>query len=54
MESDFTVHHVIASDQVSRDAMQGLKYVQSDIEGIFFKIKEMQNSEKKVMFVGTL
>ena len=53
MEPDFTVHHVIASDQASRDAMRGSKYVQSDTDGVFSKIKELLNGEADVMFVGT-
>ena len=53
MESDFNVHHAIVSDQVSRDAMRGSKYVQSDTDGIFSKIKELLNGEVNVLFVGT-
>lgn len=53
MESDFTVHHVIAENNHERDKMRGSKYVQSDIGLIFRKIKEYVNNDRYVMFVGT-
>ena len=53
MESDFSVHHVVAFDNASRDAMRGSKYVQSDTDGIFLKVKELLVDGSKVMFVGT-
>ena len=53
MESDFTVHHVITSDQALRDAMRGSKYVQSSTQGIWKQVKELLSKGDKVLFTGT-
>lgn len=47
------VIHAIASTFDEIKQMQGSKYVQSKLEGVFPTIKQLLNEQKKVLFTGT-
>lgn len=49
----FRVTHKRATTKDERDEFRGSKYVQSDLNGIFLKVKEDLNEEKLVLFSGT-
>lgn len=49
----FRVAHKRAETREERDEFKGSKYVQSDLTGIFGKVKQDLKDGKKVMFVGT-
>lgn len=53
MDEDLKVHHTFASDMDSLFPMRGSKYVQSDLTGIYSKIKEYLQAERFVLFTGT-
>ena len=49
----FSVHHTRATTKEERDAQRKSKYVQSDIEDCFLKVKEDLKDGKTVLFTGT-
>lgn len=53
MEPDFSVHHIIAEDSMTRDKMRGSKYVQSDTSGVWGKIMPAIKDGRQVLFTGT-
>ena len=53
MSEDLIPSHVIISDKDSLQALYGSKYVQSNTEGIYKRIKDMLDAGKKVLFSGT-
>lgn len=50
---DFTVSHIIIDNIEDLHRLQGSKYVQSYINGIFIEIKEVLEAGKIVLFSGT-
>ena len=48
-----TIVHVQANDYFGTIAMRGSKYVQSNIEDVFFKIKKLLINGNRVLFSGT-
>lgn len=53
-DEDFRgVHHDFAEDEAGLKAMMRSKYVQSSLGGCFLKIRELLDSGRAVMFVGT-
>lgn len=53
MDEDLKVHHTFATDMESLFPLRGSKYVQSDLTGIYSKIKEYLQAERFVLFTGT-
>ena len=57
MDDDMSVKHVLVKNKEewkkSKERIQGSKYVQSDLNGIFGNIKELLNEKKVVLFIGT-
>lgn len=51
--SDHLVEHSGATTELGRDEFRGSKYIQSDLRGIFTKIKSDLLDDKKVLFSGT-
>lgn len=51
--SHFVVSHKRATTLEERDEFRGSRYVQSNLEGIFLKVKQDLKSGKKVLFSGT-
>lgn len=52
-DEEFKVKTVLAQAKEQRDAMCGSKYVQSDMTGIYDKIKAALQDQKTVLFTGT-
>jgi coenzyme F420-reducing hydrogenase beta subunit len=52
-DSKMHVVHDSAETREGRDAFCGSKYVQSDTEGVFLKVRDILESGKKVLFTGT-
>lgn len=50
---DFQVKHIGVSDLSELPKLQGSKYMQSNLEGIFPQIKGFLSQSKKVLFCGT-
>lgn len=50
---DFVVKHIEVSNITDLQKLQGSKYVISNTEGIFLRIKKLLNESKKVLFSGT-
>ena len=53
MDEKLNVHHAFAEDMESLFPMRGSKYVQSDLTGIYSKVKEFLNDGRQVLFTGT-
>ncbi len=53
MQNDFSVEHIIAENVADRNRMRGSKYVQSNTQGVFPKVKTMLQNGRKVLFSGT-
>ena len=53
MTEDLTVAHEVAADAEGRDRMRMSKYVQSNTEGIFKRVRAHLEAGRRVMFVGT-
>lgn len=53
MDDDFLVHHDLARDGAGRDRMRQSKYVQSDTDGIFGRVKDCLDGGQMLLFVGT-
>lgn len=53
LNRDFKVSHIIVNDINGRNTLRGTKYVQSDLNRIFRKIKETLLEGNMVLFVGT-
>ena len=53
MGEDLKVHHSIATDMDDLSPMRGSKYVQSDLTGIYLKVKEYLKDNLLVLFTGT-
>lgn len=53
MDEKFYVHHIIVDSVNDLEPLRGSKYVQSDLEDNFPKIKAYLEQGRKVMFVGT-
>lgn len=53
MDEDLKVHHTFATNMDSLFPMRGSKYVQSDLTGIYSKVKEYLQDERFVLFTGT-
>ncbi|HEX2985644.1 MAG TPA: Coenzyme F420 hydrogenase/dehydrogenase, beta subunit C-terminal domain [Caproiciproducens sp.] len=53
MEPDLTLHHVLTDNLGDIARMQGSKYVQSNLEDCFEKIRELVKKERSVLFCGT-
>lgn len=53
MSSDYEVKHIIVTDIKDLHNIQGSKYVQSNLEGIFQKVAELLKSNSLVLFSGT-
>ncbi len=53
MDEDLKVRHTFATDMESLFPMRGSKYVQSDLRGVYSKIKEYLRAEHFVLFTGT-
>ena len=52
-EEDFTLRHVLTTDQDVCKKMRGSKYVQSDTQGVFADIKGLLTTGNLVLFTGT-
>lgn len=52
-DSNFHVKHIYIDKVEDLNFLRGSKYVQSNLEGIFKKVKEFISEEKKVLFSGT-
>lgn len=52
MDSNHQVHHIIIDNKNDLKKIMGSKYVYSDLEDIFIKIKEQLNNKKQVLFSG--
>lgn len=52
-DEELRVHHISITDEEQLPLLQGSKYVQSDTEYIFKKVKQVLNVGKKVLFCGT-
>jgi coenzyme F420-reducing hydrogenase beta subunit len=53
MDKDLKVHHTFATDMQGLFPMRGSKYVQSNLTGIYSKVKEYLQTERFVLFTGT-
>lgn len=53
MDEKFYVHHVFVDSVNDLEPLRGSKYVQSDLQDTFPKIKEYLGQGRKVLFVGT-
>lgn len=53
MDGDFFVHHDLARNEAERDRMRLSKYVQSDTDGIFGRVRNCLDGGQAVLFVGT-
>lgn len=53
MNEDFTVSHMFAENEEERRPMCGTYYVQSDLRGVFGRIRKLLKEGRKVLFVGT-
>lgn len=53
LNSEHLVVHSSANTPEERDKFRGSKYIQSDLRGVFIKIKEDLAANKKVLFTGT-
>lgn len=45
--------HMTASDEKQLDAFKGSKYLQSQTEGVYSKVKELLSKGENVLFIGT-
>lgn len=45
--------HTVASTSSERDRMRGSKYIQCDTAGIYYKIKQLLETGKPILFTGT-
>lgn len=52
-DKDFSVKHIVTNCIEDLQKMRGSKYLQSRIEDCYEKVKELLNSEKKVLFSGS-
>lgn len=52
-EDDFTLRHVITRDTDVCEKMRGSKYIQSNTQGVFEKVKELLTTDDLVLFTGT-
>ena len=52
-DDDFSLRHVIVSSQYDLEKLYGSKYLQSNTEGCWKKIRELLENGKKVLFCGT-
>ena len=53
LKSDFSVHHIIISENSEIYKIQGSKYVQSSTDKVFSSIKQYLKEGKNVLFSGT-
>lgn len=53
MDEVFNVYHVVATDEQDRDKMRGSKYVQSNTQGIWKRVRDLLVQGKEVLFTGT-
>lgn len=53
MNSRHLVEHAAATNAEERDEFRGSKYIQSDLRGIFPKVRENLKAGQKVLFSGT-
>ncbi len=53
MNERFEIAHVVTEDKITRDSMRRSKYVQSNTEGIFARVKDVLKQGRIVLFVGT-
>lgn len=53
VNDDFSIVHERVDNNVLLKKIHGSKYVQSDLRGIYFKVKDDLNNGKKVLFSGT-
>ena len=51
--TELKVQHMLISDSVELNKLQGSKYIQSDAVGIYKKVEKLLNSGEKVLFSGT-
>lgn len=49
---DNTAHHIVTSKLEDIPRMQGSKYIQSDMSGIYKRIAQLLKEERKVLFCG--
>lgn len=52
-DSNFTLRHRIIENEVDLFSIMGSKYVQSDLNNVYFKIKEILKKDRWVLFSGT-
>ena len=53
MNEHLKVYHAFASNMKELFAMRGSKYVQSDLKGVYIKVKELLKDGRYVLFTGT-
>lgn len=53
LNDNLVAEHIRASNDKERDRMRGSKYVQSDVNNVFAKVKSDLENEKIVLFTGT-
>lgn len=53
MHEDYLVRHICISDVSQLHRLQGSKYVQSDLSGVYEKLSDLLRSGKTVLFSGT-
>lgn len=49
---DFRVHHIVSNQEMDIRRMMGSKYAQSDLRGVYKKIKALLRSGEMVLFTG--
>lgn len=52
-DENFKVKHKLTDDKEELNSFKGSKYIQSNINSVVKKIKELLINEKKVLFIGT-
>lgn len=52
-DEDWRLAHTIVSDEKQLDSFKGSKYLQSQTEGVYIKIKELLLNGQNVLFIGT-
>ena len=52
MDENHQVHHIIIDNKKDLSKITGSKYVYSDLDNIFIKIRNQLNSQKQVLFSG--
>lgn len=53
LDNDFFVKHIRGTDSIQRDAIRKSKYVQSNLNNIFFDVENDLQARKIVLFTGT-